>query len=284
MTTRPSAARRFAYLSREWIHTYVWKQQRRARTPYGFELISGSYSANRAMLTGEFEQEEVAIIKEFLATTDLFVDIGANIGFYTCLALQSGKHVVAVEPKRSNLDLLCQNVTINGWINGECEVQPFGLSDKAGLLKLYGATGTAASLLKGWAGHSEKFSEIVPVTSLDKILRGVSPDTKIFLKVDVEGAEYSVLRGALHTLDHPQQIAWLVEICLNEYHPTESNPHYRATFELMWEHGYQAFTADSRRTPVRKEDVDTWVKQNHCDLHAINFLFLKGPREAGKTA
>jgi FkbM family methyltransferase len=233
MTLRPSSARRFAYLAREWVHTYVWKKEVRARTPYGFDLISGSYTANRQMLMGQFEQEEVCVVRELLASSDVFVDIGANIGFYSCLALQMGKRVIAVEPKRSNVDLLCRNLTINNWTSGECLVHPFGLSDKAGLLALYGATGTAASLLKGWAGHSDKYSEIVPITTLDSVLWNVDADKKVFVKIDVEGAEFSVLSGASRTLDYPNQIAWLIEICLNEYHQSGANPKFKETFDVM---------------------------------------------------
>ncbi len=276
MTTRPSALRRFAYLSREWIHTFVWKRQKRARTPYGFEMISGSYAANRDMLTNEFEKDEVAIITEMLKSSNLFVDIGANIGFYSCLALQHGKRVYAVEPKRSNLDLLCMNLTINGWVNGECEVYPYALSDKPGLLHLYGATGTAASLLKGWASHSDKYSEIVPVTSLDKILAAIPDSENLVVKIDVEGAEHAVLSGATNTLGRFHHIAWLIEICLNEYHPNGINPHFQETFELMWKHGYEAYTADSRQLRVKKDDVIAWVQNRSCSLHTINFVFKRG--------
>jgi len=229
------------------------------------------------MLTDQFEQEEVAIIQELLKKADLFVDIGANIGFYSCLALQLGKKVIAIEPKRANLnlDLLFENLAINGWVNGECEVHPYALSDNTGILKLYGATGTAASLLKGWAGHSQRFSEFVPVTCIDKIFSGIASDTRTLVKIDVEGAEYSVLRGAANTFDRIHQIDWIIEICLNEYHPNGVNPNYRKTFELMWEHGYKAYTADSRRLLVHKNDVDSWVNNQSCSLNTINFVFTK---------
>lgn len=228
------------------------------------------------MLSGQFEQGEVAIIKDLLSSSDTFVDIGANIGFYTCLALYLGKHVIAIEPKRANLDLLFDNLSINGWTNGECEVFPHALSEKPGLANIYGATGTAASLLKGWAGHSERFSEIVPITSLDFILSGVSKSGTIVVKIDVEGAEYSVLRGAVNTLVLPNQIAWLIEICLNEYHSHGLNPHYRETFEIMWANGYQAYSGDSKRIPIGREDINQWVKMRHCSLNTMNFLFCRG--------
>ena len=41
------------------------------------------------MRIGKFEVEETAIIAKLLPKVDLFVDIGANLGYYTCLALQT---------------------------------------------------------------------------------------------------------------------------------------------------------------------------------------------------
>lgn len=268
--------RRFAYLSREWFHTYVWKKEKRALTPFGFELISRSYTSNRQMLAGNFEKEEVSVVQEILKSSDIFVDIGANIGFYSCLALQMRKRVIAVEPKRSNVDVLCRNLAINKWTNGECLVHPFALADKCGLLDIYGATGTAASLIKGWAGHSEIYSEVVPITTLDLILGDVIKSNSIFVKIDVEGAEHFVLSGARNTLDYKGDITWLIEICLDEYHPTYSNPKYKATFDLMRSYGYTAYTADSRRILVTEEDINSWVAKNKSDLNVINFLFIKG--------
>lgn len=271
---RQSYARRAAYIAREWFHTYIWKFRKESLTPLGFRMVSGSYAANREMLTGQFEQEEVAVIESMLQSVPVFVDVGANIGFYTCLALKMGKRVIAVEPKRSNLDLLYRNMTINQWEN--VEVYPVGLTDRPGLRRIYGATGTAASLLKGWAGHSEKICEVIPTTTLDVILQGSALDNEaIFVKIDVEGFEYFVLKGALKTLSRVRQTSWLVEICLNEYHPDELNSHYLETFVLMWDHGYEAFTANAERRPIKKSDVETWVKNKACDSGVINYLFVK---------
>lgn len=275
MTTRQSHARRAAYIAREWFHTYVWKCRKESLTPQGFRLVSGSYAANRQMLTGQFEREEVAIIENMLKSVSVFVDVGANIGFYTCLALHMGKRAIAIEPKRSNLDLLYRNIVINGW--GGVEVYPVGLNEQPELRHLYGATGTAASLLKGWAGHSERFSEIIPTTTLDILLQGGErlDDQDIFIKIDVEGAEYFVLKGATKTLSRSRQTAWLVEICLNEYHPDETNPHYYDTFALMWDHGYQAYTANAERRVITRDNLATWIKNKACDSGVINYIFVK---------
>ena len=71
------------------------------------------------------------MLQELLPQHDRFVDIGANIGFYSCLARQMGKPVVAVEPLATNVALLLGNLCANGWQDTEIVVA--GLSDKAGI-------------------------------------------------------------------------------------------------------------------------------------------------------
>lgn len=172
------------------------------------------------------------------------------------------------------LDLLYRNMFINGW--SDVEVYPVGLNEKPELRHLYGATGTAASLLKGWAGHSERFSEIIPTTTLDILLSGGRLDDQdIFIKIDVEGAEYFVLKGATKTLSRPRKTEWLVEICLNEYHPKDINPHYYDTFAMLWDYGYQAYTANAERRLIARDDVTKWIKNKVCDSGVINYLFVK---------
>jgi FkbM family methyltransferase len=260
----------------DWWGTRVWKFRKARETPYGFKLLAGIHPAYRAMQKGSFEKEEVAIVRAGLESTDIFVDIGANIGFYTCLALGSGKHVVAVEPQTDNLQALYTNLTMNGWT--DVEVYPLGLSDGPGLVTLYGASGPSASLLRNWASYSDRFRQVIPVSTLDILLEGRFPGKQLFIKMDVEGAEYQVLKGALNTLNRGPRPTWLIEICLQEYHPDGLNPHYAAIFELFWQHGYQARTADDRGAEVSAEDVRRWCVARQCDSGTINYIFA--PREA----
>jgi hypothetical protein len=105
----------------DWWGTKVWTKTSEVVTPLGFKLISGLHPAYELMRSGKFEVEETAVIARLLPRVDVFVDIGANLGYYTCLALQSGKPVVAFEPQQQNLQCLFQNLTVNGWEDrGRC--------------------------------------------------------------------------------------------------------------------------------------------------------------------
>jgi FkbM family methyltransferase len=258
----------------DWWGTKVWTKTKEVVTPLGFKLISGLHPAYELMRVGKFEVEETAIIAKLLPQVDVFVDIGANLGYYTCLALQSGKPVIAFEPQQQNLQCLFQNLTVNGW-EDRAEVFPLALSDCPGLLTLYGASGPSASLIKNWAGYSSRFNKIVPVSTLDNVLAGRFFGKRLFIKMDVEGAEFYVLKGSLATLGLAPKPIWLLEICLEEFHPEGRNPDFQEIFKLFWEHGYQAFTATGSPKLVSPSEVENWIEKGHADSGTFNYVFAE---------
>jgi len=234
-------------------------------TPFGFKL-----AGNAAMTAGTFERDEIEVFLKHLQNASTCIDVGANIGLYTCLAAVRGKHVVAVEPLRINLVALYQNLLCNDFPN--VEVFPLGLSHKAGIKRLFGDN-TAASFIPGWAGTSDRWYDIVPISTLDLIVNSRFNKQPILIKIDVEGFEYEVLTGAEHTLGLSPRPTWLVEICLTENFPGGSNDKFRNTFELFWRKGYEARTANREERLIQPRDVDRWVKQGHVDFGSYNYLF-----------
>jgi FkbM family methyltransferase len=172
----------------------VWNVPTEIVTAEGFRLVTGLHPAYRLMREGKFEVEETKIISNLLPRVDAFIDVGANLGYYACLALHMRKPVIAFEPQSHNLRILYKNMFLNGW-EKEIEIVPMALSDRPGLLTLYGASGPSASLVMGWDGYSSRFKKTVPVSTLDNILGGRLENQRLLIKVDVEGAEYQVLRG-----------------------------------------------------------------------------------------
>jgi FkbM family methyltransferase len=273
------------HLFKDWWGTRVWTKTLEVRTPLGFKLVSGFHPAYQMMREGTFEPAETALLARLMPQVDCFVDIGANLGYYTCLALQHGKPVVAFEPQEQNLRCLYQNLMINGW-NDRAEIFPVALSDKAGLLTLYGASGPSASLLPHWAGYSAGYKKVVPVSTLDSVVPARFAGQRLLVKIDVEGAEYQVLKGALQTLAMMPRPIWLLEICLEEFHPDGLNPDFRAIFQLFWDHGYNAFTASAAPMPVTEAQITQWVQQRHSDADTFNYVFAAResafPEDAGQ--
>lgn len=242
-------------------------------TPYGFNLCGSSTSMHHeAMRQGTFEPEETGVLLHQLASADVFIDVGANIGFYSCLARHADKSVVAVEPQAKNLKMLYRNLLANNY--QDVEVFPMGVSDGPGLVKLYGPSGTGASMIPGWAHQHSGYASIMPLTTLDLLLADRFTGKRLLIKIDVEGAEHRVLVGAGRILARTPKPTWMIEICLNEYHPDGINPHYSETFELFWNQGYVARTADDKGRIVGREEVRRWVAAGRTESGVINYLFI----------
>ena len=235
-------------------------------TPFGFR-----FAGPPLMEIGEFERDETIQLRSLLENAEVFINIGANVGYYVCHARQMGKRVVAIEPLEQNVQLLERNLLANDW--RDVEVLPVALGNQIGLEPLYGG-GTAASLVSGWAGSSPQHFRIVPVTTLDNLLGDRLSGENLLLLIDVEGFELNVLKGAIRQLSHRPAPVWFIEICINEHQPGQTliNPDLIETFEIFWQNGYTASKAGCEAGFVSREDVNRWA--NGQDLPIThNFLF-----------
>ena len=142
----------------------------------------------------------------------VFVNVGAYVGFYTVYACRRARRVLAVEPNPMALAYLKANVALNNCHN--TIVAPKVASDKRGVFKLRiprparrGHIPTTASIV--WS-FEEALEVDVETDTLDNIVNEAGLDTVDFVKIDVEGAEGLVVKGAERTLRKPRAI--LIEI------------------------------------------------------------------------
>lgn len=239
-------------------------------TNLGFKFIG-----NKAMEEGLFEPIETNLVKKIFPKVDLVINVGANIGYYVCQALQNKKKVIAFEPVETNLKYLMRNIKANGW-QENCEVYPIALSNKANIIEIYGG-GTGASLIKGWAGTSERYSSLVPCLAMNDIFHDRFDGKNIFIIVDIEGAENMMLAGSTKLLNMNPKPIWLVEIAGKEHQPKgiKINPNFLETFERFWEGGYESITVDSCFRKISKEDITKIVETQDDSLMTHSFLFYE---------
>jgi tRNA/tmRNA/rRNA uracil-C5-methylase (TrmA/RlmC/RlmD family) len=98
--------------------------------------------------SGTWEPKTTDYIKKHLKKGQTFVDVGANVGYYSILASELGAKVIAFEPSKDNRELLEQNIKDNN-----CEVQVYSqaLSNVSGNAILYtNTTPGQCSLIGKW--------------------------------------------------------------------------------------------------------------------------------------
>jgi FkbM family methyltransferase len=229
-------ARHARDLVRDWYYSRVATQTEAIKYPEGFWLVGTKAPVHRAMQEGAFDPDERTVFLDALAESDRLIDVGANIGVYTALALHRGVPVLAVEPQPLNTLCLQQMLTLNHWT---AELAAVAVGDSEGTATLYGASSSGASFIRGWAGYSARHQQIVPMTTLDALVGDRFAGERLLIKIDVEGAEATVLDGAARTLRRQPRPIWLVEICERQYHPGGQNGRYRETFDRFTHAGYK---------------------------------------------
>jgi FkbM family methyltransferase len=170
---------------------------------------------------------------------DVVVDVGAHVGTFDDDALSRGaSKVIMVEPDPVNVECLRRNFA-REIADGRAVVVPEGAWDSRSTLEF--STGVRNSATGSFVLREKGTKNIsVPVRPLDEILAELGVSKVDYLKMDIEGAERTALRGARQTLRR-----WKPVIMLDQYHRTddavvlprvvqEANQEYRASYDLAW--------------------------------------------------
>ena len=208
----------------------------------------------------------------------IFLDIGANIGDFSRVACLIFRQVEAFEPipeLASKLKAeLPKNVTVH----------VLALSEAHGSSTLYvpvqdGRKITGLASLDPIANRSPEMTEIaVEMRTLDSFgFSGID-----VIKIDVEGFEEFVLKGASETL-RTNRPALIVEI-EDRHHPGKTVP----VFEILWDLGFDAFYyMDGVLYPVARPDGEPKLQEmnrSHTGEYVYNFVFLHPKRRHARLA
>jgi FkbM family methyltransferase len=180
-------------------------------------------------------------------------DIGAFHGLLTLYFAQQAKHVHAYEPNEANRKRLQQNLDLNGLRN--VTVRPVGLSDQPGTARMQ-----HDDLMPGGSRIvKDAPGPVITLQTLDLEIEAGAPPPD-FIKIDVEGLEIPVLRGALETLARLQPELF-VEIHGDTEAEKEENA--RGVIQLLRQAGYPRIL----HLESRQDATPTNAKRGH--IHAL---------------
>lgn len=213
----------------------------------------------KGIFLGGFEQDELTFLQKYLRHGDCFVDIGANIGIFTIIAAsQVGKtgKVISFEPSTRTYHRLEANIKLNSFNN--VIYNHLGVSDTETELNLtisnegYDAYNSFSTLKKGKTQSSEK----VKCISWDHYASDNNLMDKInLMKVDVEGWEAYVLRGAKTAFSSDDAPVLLIEF--TEENAIAANTTCAELYDLLISYGYDMYKYDmmlQKMIPAPKQD------------------------------
>jgi FkbM family methyltransferase len=165
-------------------------------------ITPGEETSRALFVSGMYEPASMRTLQRFLFPGAAFFDIGANVGVFTLAGSRrvgSTGHVYAFEPSSRERATLEKNVALNGC--GNVTVIPSAAGDRSGTAILRVAAGqhrgqnTLAPTFAYPNVHMERV-ETVTLVTLDELWKAQAVRRPDVLKIDAEGSELQVLRGA----------------------------------------------------------------------------------------
>jgi FkbM family methyltransferase len=185
------------------------------RLPWGAVWRAENDVCGRAILRGQFEKAERQFVERYLDPGMTVLDIGAHHGFYSLLASKKvGRdgRVIAFEPSPRERERLARHLTLNACSNVLVEETALGETEGQADFFLVADKETGCNSLRQPRTKHRTRKVQVHVKRLDDYLRTARIERVDFVKLDVEGAELSVLRGAGEVLERRPRPILLCEV------------------------------------------------------------------------
>ncbi|HIP90087.1 MAG TPA: FkbM family methyltransferase [Candidatus Nanopusillus sp.] len=210
----------------EYILQHIWAGLNYKVRYKGFTFISEKSLVSTHILP-YYEKETIEVLMNIRGK--IFIDVGAHVGRYSILLSKNFEKIIAIEPDPYNFSYLVKHICINKL---EDKVLPINiaLADRISFLKLYLSE-------EGDGKHSlvvpkERYIPVLTLP-LDFIIGQLKISYKdiSLIKIDVEGAEYMVLKGMEKVLKEGNPIV-VIEIWYD-------NPNKERAIKLLEEKGYK---------------------------------------------
>lgn len=191
-------------------------------------------SASAILYTGLLEFEDMSFLLHCLSHSDLFVDVGANVGAYTVLAGKVCRaDCLSYEPVPATFVSLLDNLALNDL---KVEARNIALGKERGELLFTTKRDCTNHALR----PNEQVEDAirVPVERLDEVVGDKKPT---LIKIDVEGFETQVVAGAHNVLSDPSLLAVIMEL---NGQGKKYGFDEQALHEKMLGYGFQTFAYD----------------------------------------
>lgn len=243
-----------------------------------------SHKINRGWL---YEPETTRFLWNWLRPGDTFIDVGANAGYFSAMAAsivgRAGR-VHAFEPNPQVSRLLDRTVERNGY-QERMRVNPLAVTDRAGSVQLWCRPDGRATDDATTVQQAGRVPVQVDSITLDAYCKQAGVERIRLIKIDVEGAELDVFRGASHVLTTIRPDAFVIEfapVLLSDSARTWTK--LLATFSS---HHYSIRGLDMSGSPAQRgHDAPTWEWGNVCFLSdsSLSPVSLSLPSAEGRES
>lgn len=226
------------------------------RLRYGAWWLAEKSALDHELIHNDFEGVELDFVERLLRPGMTVLDIAAHHGLYTLLASKrvgARGRVVAFEPSARERKRLLRHLRINGCDN--VDVEPYALGDRTGEADLFLVEGSHdwCNSLKPPVVEEWTCKVRIEVRRLVDVLANLGMDRVDFIKLDVEGAELSFLRGATSILNGESRPAILAEVQDLRTQPWGYPAREIIQFLALGAYRWFALSANGNLLPVSRE-------------------------------
>ena len=185
------------------------------RTTLGYRMLVDIYNYGTHKNLFIYQQHEPLCTKIFssmIPEKSIVLDIGANIGYYVLIEAQKASKIYAIEPALQNIEFLKKNIDLN-ILDEFIEIYQLAMSDNKDKALL--SLDDVPNRYRLVADKSKYYKNVfqVDTTTVDEFLKNRRVDV---VRMDIEGAEWLVIRGMTDTLSQLDN----VRVLFIELHPT----------------------------------------------------------------
>ncbi len=234
----------------------IWK--RTVKKPLIINLDNGAkYIAHPKTPMGSFpiyariyDSDKIIFLRKFLKEGGIFIDIGANMGVYPLLLKDKFRKFILFEPIKETANICEANMKLNGI---KYELYGIALGNSSGEIKFdfKGNFDTTAKISKDSGNY------IVKIDKLDNIIPEKYYGDLSFIKIDVEGFELDVLKGAEKIIEESS-------VRLIQFERLKTTP-LEPLLEFFKKRGWKVFALGKGKLPSFDGEL---IKHSH-DLFAI---------------